>query len=171
MIKTVCFSGLRTQKLPWKADKNDLQCIKLKELLRERILYMILDNGISHFISGMARGVDTYAAEIVLELKKTYPITLECALPCMEQAGIWEEEDRIRYFSIIGWADHQTMIEKHYTIDCFEKRNRYMVMKSDIVLAVWDGQAGGTANTIHYAREAGKPILIIDPTTLREYKY
>ena len=32
--------------------------------------------------SGMAQGVDMYAAEIVLELKKQYPqITLECAIP------------------------------------------------------------------------------------------
>jgi len=96
--KTCCFSGLRTQKLPWKADENDLQCIRLKELLREKIVSLILDNGISHFISGMARGVDTYAAEIVLELKKTYPITLECALPCMEQAGIWERRGPYQIF-------------------------------------------------------------------------
>ena len=32
--------------------------------------------------SGMAQGVDMYAAEIVLELKEKYPqITLECAIP------------------------------------------------------------------------------------------
>ena len=51
--------------------------------------------------SGMAQGVDMYAAEIVLELKKQDPqITLECAIPYERQAVRWPEALRNRYFSI-----------------------------------------------------------------------
>jgi len=63
------------------------------------------------------------------------------------------------------------MIEKHYTIDCFDLRNRYMVMRSDIVLAVWNGQAGGTANTIRYAQRLDKRIYVINPVINIEYHY
>ena len=49
--------------------------------------------------SGMAQGVDMYAAEIVLELKKQDPqITLECAIPYERQAVRWPEALRNRYF-------------------------------------------------------------------------
>ena len=47
----------------------------------------------------MAQGVDMYAAEIVLELKKQDPqITLECAIPYERQAVRWPEALRNRYF-------------------------------------------------------------------------
>ena len=38
------------------------------------------------------------------------------------------------------------------------KRNKYMVDKSDIVVAVWNGSKGGTANTVKYAKQSGKTI-------------
>ena len=42
----------------------------------------IEEHSVNHFISGMAIGVDMYAAEIVLDLKAKYPqITLEAAVP------------------------------------------------------------------------------------------
>ena len=63
------------------------------------IVKLIRDEGVIHFISGMAQGVDMYAAEIVLELKKQDPqITLECAIPYERQAVQWPEALRNRYF-------------------------------------------------------------------------
>ena len=63
--------------------ENDERCIDLKRRLKDAIIEMITQNGVTHFISGMAIGVDMYAAEIVLELKETYPnISLEAAIPC-----------------------------------------------------------------------------------------
>jgi hypothetical protein len=42
---------------------------------------------------------------------------------------------------------------------------------ADVLLALWDGQAargkGGTADVVDYARSLGKPVVIIDPTTLQ----
>ena len=43
-----------------------------------------------------------------------------------------------------------------------QKRNRYMVDKSDIILAIWNGEkSGGTWNTIEYAQKKGKKIIYI----------
>jgi uncharacterized phage-like protein YoqJ len=56
---------------------------------------MIEENFVTHFISGMAIGIDIYAAQIVLDLKKQYPyLILECALPCETQANKWREKYR-----------------------------------------------------------------------------
>ena len=47
-----------------------------------------------------------------------------------------------------------------------QKRNKYMVDNSQIVIAVWNGKPSGTANTVKYAREQGKTVIVIDPQTL-----
>ena len=49
--------------------------------MRDQIVALIENVGVTHFITGMALGVDIYAAEIVLDLKSKYPhITLELSL-------------------------------------------------------------------------------------------
>lgn len=71
--QSCCFTGHRPQSLPFRFNENDERCIDLKRRLKDAIIDMITQNGVTHFISGMAIGVDMYAAEIVLELKETYP--------------------------------------------------------------------------------------------------
>ena len=79
-MKSCAFTGHRPQNLPFGFREDDERCTTLKKILKEQIVSLITDESVTHFISGMALGVDMYAAEIVLELKKTYPdITLESA--------------------------------------------------------------------------------------------
>ena len=96
-MKTCAFTGHRPKGLGY--PESDGRCAALKEKLRTLIIRMMEEEGVTHFISGMAQGVDMYAAEIVLELKEKYPqITLECAIPYERQAVRWPEALRNRYF-------------------------------------------------------------------------
>lgn len=157
--KTVCFTGHRPQTLKFLWNEECEMCKNLKMQIKNTITELIEKENAIHFISGMALGVDMICAEIVLELKKTYPqITLECAIPCETQAAKWTENYRDRYFNTIIASDKETMLQTHYTVDCMMKRNKYMVDKSDIVVAVWNGSKGGTANTVNYAKQSGKTI-------------
>ena len=168
MNKTCCFTGHRPKSLPFGYDEGAEDCKRLKALLTESIKNQITENGVTHFISGMAMGVDIYAAEAVLELKKKYPhITLECAIPCETQANRWSEGWRNRYFDIIYRSDDAQTLQTHYTSDCMMKRNKYMVDNSDVVIAVWNGEKSGTGNTVDYALKNGKKVIIIDPNTLK----
>ena len=136
-MKTCAFTGHRPKGLGY--PESDERCAALKEKIRSLIVKLTEEEGVTHFISGMAQGVDMYAAEIVLELKKQHPqITLECAIPYERQAAYWSEP----------------------------LRNRYMVDHADIVLAVWNGGPSGTGQTVWYARETGKPVWILRPDTL-----
>ncbi len=162
--RTACFTGHRPQSIPYLWDEGSELSLRLKDELRNMIIDLIDNHGVSHFISGMALGVDMIAAEIVLELKKNYPnITLECAIPCETQARKWTEKYRDRYFSIIEMSDKETLLQTHYTADCMHKRNRYMVDKSDYVIAVWNGSSSGTGKTVLYAKENNKQIIQIKP--------
>ncbi len=168
MSKKVCsFTGHRPQNLPFRFNEEDPRCIALKTLLREEIEKQIKENEVSHFISGMALGVDTYVAEIVIDLKSTYPhITLEAAIPCETQAVKWKEKDRIRYFSLVEKCDKETLISRKYTTECMQQRNHYMVDAADAIIAVWDGTPSGTGKTVSYARSKGKTVVVIDPNKL-----
>ena len=85
-MKTCAFTGHRPKGLGY--PESDGRCAALKEKLRSLIVKLMEEEGVTHFISGMAQGVDMYAAEIVLELKKQHPqITLECAIP-YERHGV-----------------------------------------------------------------------------------
>lgn len=168
-MKTIscAFTGHRPQSLPFGFNETDSRCIALKRALHDQITNLIETNGVTHFISGMAIGVDMFAAEIVLGLKAIYPnITLECAFPCETQAAKWSENLRDRYFDIASKCDKETLIQHQYSIDCMDKRNKYMVDNADYVLAVWNGSHSGTGSTVNYAIRQGKPVIAINPETL-----
>ena len=74
---------------------------------------------------------------------------------------------RERYYDIAAQCDKETMLQSHYSPDCMDKRNRYMVDHADFIIAVWDGRPSGTGKTVTYARDRnGKSIIVIDPVTL-----
>lgn len=157
----------RPQSLPFGFDESDKRCTSLKSVMRDQIVALIENEGVTHFITGMALGVDMYAAEIVLDLKSKYPhITLESAIPCETQAIKWSVASRERYYNIAAKCDKETMLQREYTSDCMDKRNRYMVDHADYILAVWNGCPSGTGNTVRYAHKKGKSIIVINPVSL-----
>lgn len=160
--ETVCFSGYRPDKLPWGEDEGDVRCI----LLKERLLQAIDDaceDGFRHFICGMARGVDLYAAEEVLRARFRHPdITLEAAIPCPNQPDSWSESERERWQSLVERCDFETMVQQQYSPSCMQRRNRYMVDHSARLIAVYDGQSGGTRQTVEYALRRGVELVLIE---------
>ena len=164
---TCCFTGHRSQGLPFGFDEQHPAYRKLKAQLHQEMARLITECNVGHFISGMALGIDQIAAEIVLDLKESYPeITLECALPCETQTVRWSIAQRERYYTIISRCDVDTLLQTAYTADCMQKRNHYMVDQSQFVIAVWNGRPSGTGSTVRYAKEQGKQLIIINPNTM-----
>lgn len=164
---TCCFTGHRPKSLPFGYNEQDPQCVKLRFQIWDLMNKLIKENLVTHFISGMALGIDQMCAEMVIALRDKHPeITLECAIPCEEQAIKWTEPQRDRYFWIAERCDKETLVQHHYDNECMQKRNKYMVDKSDIVIAVWNGKASGTSKTVAYAQEQKKTVIIINPETL-----
>ena len=153
-LHRACFTGHRPEKLKrmqWLI-KRDLK----KEILRA------MDDGINVFISGMARGVDIWAAEIVLSLRDSgKPVKLICASPFPGFESRWEKEWQDRYNEIMAAADHTVFVCKGYSRSCFQIRNEWMVNHSARVIAVYNGETGGTKNTIDYAKQANLNIQIV----------
>ena len=70
--KSCSFTGHRPQKLPFGENERDPRCVAFKQDIHNAIEELI-GQGYARFVSGGARGFDTYAAEAVLALKESYP--------------------------------------------------------------------------------------------------
>lgn len=162
-MKNCCCTGHRPKGFPFKYGTDLKKHTAYLKALEQKIKLAITDCGITNFISGMALGVDLDFAEIVLKLRDKYPITLECAIPDVNQALKWSGKDKLRYTSLLERADEKHYISGRNAADAMLTRNRYMVDTSEIVIAIFNGiEKGGTWYTINYAKKQNKRIEIID---------
>lgn len=158
----VSFTGYRPEKLPFFGEDDPL-CADLKKRLSAQIEELI-KNGAGEFYTGMALGVDTWAAEAVLKHKEKYPhIRLTALIPCLGQDARWSAEQQTRYRDIIFLCDQKVTLSAKYTKTCMQKRNIALVDLCDVLVAVYDGKSGGTMQTVNYAKSSGKKTIIISP--------
>ncbi len=148
-----CFTGHRPEKLR-------LPEQEAKHLLKKAIMQAVMD-GYTTFISGMARGLDIWAAETVLELKKVNSIQLIAVSPYYGFEKHWDTVNKQKYYDIIDAADGVKFMQNEYSKASFHIRNAYMVDNSTRVIAAYNGEAGGTKNTVEYARKKGLEIINI----------
>lgn len=160
---TCCFTGHRPSKLPWGGNEQDPRCLALKRVLRDRI-EEAYQEGYRHFICGMALGCDFYFCEAALALREErYPdLEVEAAVPYPGQADRWSAEHRARYRALLDRCSWETVVQRQYDPGCMMRRNRYMADRSSLVLAVFNGTAGGTMNTLVYAAKQKIRTRIID---------
>lgn len=161
--ETVCFTGHRNQKLPWKFNEQDIRCLEVTKKTKIEIEKAILA-GYKNFITGLALGFDMICAELVIEQKKKNPkIKLICALPCKSQSKFWNKKQKARYSNILKNSDIIRYITNEYTETCMLERNNYMLNNSSLVIALFNGKPGGTSYTLKKAKEKGLKIVVIKP--------
>lgn len=146
-----CFTGHRPEKL--KRPEGEI-----KKSLEKAILKAI-DDGYTTFITGMARGVDIWAGQIVLRLRQSNPdLRIIAALPYPDCDARWSATWRKQYAEVLEAADLVKCINPHYSMASFQKRDEWMVDHASRVIAIYDGVPGGTKNTIDYAMKSGVSI-------------
>ena len=154
--KEICaaFTGHRLKKLPFGGDETSPAFMRMRENLRESISDAYAE-GKRYFLSGMADGVDTYTAELVLDLKNALPgIKLVCVYP---YPPFSERQKRIG-----GFADCSIVLSDEYTKNCFHIRNNFLIEHSSLLIAVFNGiKTGGTYYTVNAAKRAGIRVIEI----------
>ena len=149
-----CFTGHRPEKL---GASEAVVVVGLKKEIRTAIA-----DGFQTFISGMARGVDLWAAEIVLSLRdEGAAIRLICASPYRGFEVRWSQEWQEQYRRVMEMADLVRFICPEYSRDCFQRRNEWMGDHSARVIAAYNGGSGGTRNTVMYARLHDVPVVYV----------
>lgn len=168
MSKIISFTGHRPNSLGG-YNVNDPLNLKIIAALQEAIVKQI-QKGNKRFISGGALGVDQWAAVAVLHAKTRLhqkDVHLTIARPFPEQDAVWPNRSKDEFRRICKMADVVTDVSPGpYAAWKMQKRNEWMVDNSDIVIAVFNGSAGGTANCVNYAKQKGKEIILINPKEL-----
>lgn len=152
--KRCCFTGHRPEKL-------HIPESKVKSLL-EKAIAQAVEDGFFTFISGMARGVDIWASEIVLDLREdNSDIRLICTPPYKGFEKRWSLSEQKLYNDILENSDFVKFVSEHYYKACFQVRNVFMVNHSKRVISAYNGSSGGTRNTIDYASRKGVEVVNI----------
>ncbi len=159
-IKICCFTGYRPDKLPFDFRIKDKLYNDFENAVTNGIL-KLADENCRVFYTGMAMGFDILCAENVLLLKEVYkePFKLVCAIPFKNQSEFFPEFWKKKYDSILKKCDEIVILSDKYYRGCYQKRNRFMVDKSDYVLTWYDGKSGGTKNTVEYALKKNKFVF------------
>jgi uncharacterized phage-like protein YoqJ len=107
-------------------------------------------------ISGMALGWDQALAQAAVNLGIPYI----AAIPCYGHSSTWPKDACARYERLLAQASSQHIISPQpYSPYLMQKRNEWMVDHAALILAMWDGSNGGTANCIRYAESQHKKII------------
>lgn len=121
-------------------------------------------------VSGMALGVDQWAAEVALDRG----INILALIPCAGQDAMWPEESKKKYAELLdrimqahGSVEYVSTQSYKPELQQMQKRNQAIVDCSTHIFAVWDRSWGGTGSCVRLAKKAAKPITILHPTTMR----
>lgn len=163
------FTGHRPHRFAFGLDEDAPACRRLLAVLEETITGLHAQ-GITTFYSGLAMGVDLWAAETVLRLKARGDDVRLCGVvPFRAQAESWPAAYRRRYAAVLRACDARYLVGETYTPDCYLRRNRFLVQAAGTLLAVYDAAGAsrsGTGQTVRLARAAGRTILFLHPETL-----
>lgn len=143
----IAFTGHRPDKL------GGYSWSPIQELVCRAIRWKLTKLKPRGIISGMALGVDQWAAQIAVELG----IPFAAYVPFEGQESVWPPESQAAYRFLLSKAERTCICSLGgYSAKKMQWRNIAMVDDSDLLFAVWDGSDGGTANCVKYAWEISK---------------
>lgn len=119
-------------------------------------------------VSSVALGSDVLFAHLAIDRKLAW----QALLPFPQ--GEFRKD-----FDTRNWSEVEALLTRADAVTVLggegEREEAYLdcgietVNACDVLLALWDGEPargrGGTAEVVTYARELGKPLIVIDPTT------
>jgi hypothetical protein len=148
--KTCCFTGHR--ELDAGFDREKLK----------RIIEKAAEIGFDTFLCGMARGFDSECFDVVAKLKREKRLTLIACVPCVNQARYYSQREKEEYEKRLKESDGVIYItDSDYTPGCMQKRNRFMVDNSGLVICYLNKNKGGTKTTVDYAAAKSREIVNI----------
>jgi uncharacterized phage-like protein YoqJ len=147
--KVFCATGHRPNKLGGYSKEVSGMLIKVAlDFLEESKPHKI--------ISGMALGWDLAWAQAGI----IAGIPVEAAIPFVGQEGKWPKISQDYYTNLLDACSVVTVVcEGGYSPYKMQVRNEYMVDNSSLVVALWDGTAGGTGNCVRYAEAKGASVV------------
>ena len=138
-MKSLYVTGYRAHELGIFNDKHPGIPI-IKKALYDH-LYPLCDEGLEWVVISGQLGVESWAAETVLELKQHFPnLKYSVITPFLEQEKNWNEHKQEQYARIIGNADFVTSVTKRpYEAPWqFIEKDKFIISNTDGMLLLYD---------------------------------
>lgn len=127
----------------------------IQKAIRQRLL-TLMDEGLEWVIVSGQWGVELWAAEAALELKKTNEaLKLAVITPFLEQEENWNEEKKSYYQRILSQADYVNSVSKSKYAGPwqFQAKNKFLLRNTDGMILVYDEEQDGSPK---YIREQAR---------------
>jgi uncharacterized phage-like protein YoqJ len=118
----------------------------IKKAIKKQII-ALLDEGLEWIIVSGQWGVEIWAAEAVLEMKKEYKnLRLAIITPFLEQEEKWNEEKKKLYNRILTHADYVNSVtkSKYEGPWQFKEKNKFLLRNSDGMILIYDEENEGS---------------------------
>lgn len=117
-----------------------------------------------HCLSGLAVGVDTFWAQEALRQGRG----LVSYVPFPEQSRRWDRASQAEWRRLVDHSQEVVTVADSFQMWAFPERNRLMVTRAPIAVAVWDGKpTGGTADAVERIQGMGRTLVRINPLERR----
>ncbi|MCZ8535903.1 DUF1273 domain-containing protein [Paenisporosarcina quisquiliarum] len=173
MIKRLVITGYKQHEIGVFDDKHPGVGF-IKKALENRLLGLI-DDGLEWVILSGQLGVETWAAQLVIELKQSFPdLKYAIITPFLEQEKNWNDTKKETYQMICANADFQTSVtKKPYEGPWqFIEKNKFIIRNSDGLLIIYDEENEGSPKfmkelAMKYAEKNDYQIITISADDLQ----
>ncbi|MDW0111990.1 DUF1273 domain-containing protein [Sporosarcina saromensis] len=167
MIKRLVITGYKAHELGIFNDKHEGITI-IKKALESRMI-PLLESGLEWVIISGQPGVETWAAETVIDLQDDFPeLQLAVITPFEEQEKNWNDAKKQAYEFILAHADYTVSLTKRpYEAPWqFIERDKFLLRNSDAILIVYDEENDGSPKfmkkmAVSYAEKSDYEVLTI----------
>lgn len=173
MVKRLVVTGYKAHELGIFNDSHPGIPI-IKKAIKNQLTALI-NEGLEWIILSGQQGVESWTAELVLEMKEEFPhLKYAIITPFLDQEKNWNELKQEKYQSLLFQADYQTSItKKPYEAPWqFIEKNKFFLRNSDGILIVYDEENEGSPKHIKkltekYAEKENYSIFLIDAYDLQ----
>lgn len=169
-MKRMAVTGYKSHELGIFSEKDE-RVTYIKEAIRQRLV-AFLEEGGEWVLLSCQPGVEFWTAEVVIELKQEYSVSLAILPPFEGVEERWPEHIQLAYQEILSEADFFKAIYKggYKGPFQFKAKDRFIVEHTDKALVLYDEETPGTPKFfLEFARVADDyEVEWITPEDLQE---
>lgn len=165
-----CFiAGYPIKRYKFKYNEDYSLCKKIKKALRQQIMLVFDEKQVRNFYVGTSIGLDTWAAEILIELKEQpqyMDIQIILVNPFPNPDSKYDERQQRRYRYIAKCSNESNTICSRYTPDAYKRSYYHMVDQCSYGILVFDNdfsERSVIGQTVNYAGKKQTLLILIDP--------
>ena len=133
--------------------------------LRQLMERVITEMNCRTFISGMNKGIEQLGAELVLELKEQYNLTLWGIISSEEQWIEWTGKERDRFFRLMEMADYEFRTSNKKSDKSRASQMKVIEEEADVLIIIHSALSGEISEILISAAKKGKKVYLINRET------